>query len=278
MGPARRLHGQVISATPVLRRRRLYLGADVAQARSFPLADGPGPAPRSHALRCLWGSLPAAARLYLRSPTLLFPLIALGLLFAFPDFSAASGHSGCGAHGEADGNYYVAAIRGDHSPCCSPFQIRQRLHAIRDAKWRRVLRDQHPALQVSCSPSPRRPPSSPARCLPHLRVSVTFDPGVGASLQVVIGELRACHGLWSVSAVFTFIRSRMLEVRRHRGAPADLCVIVLLVVPHAARLTRGVPKDRDAVPACKQRNGSLRNLPPCARRTTRYPRARLAAS
>ena len=65
LGPARRLHraGQ-FRPRAVLRRRRLYLGADVAQARSFALADGVGRRRRRHAVRLPGGlPLPAAARL-----------------------------------------------------------------------------------------------------------------------------------------------------------------------------------------------------------------------
>ena len=116
-------------------------------------------------------SLPAPARLDLSLATLAFPLIGLGLLFAFPDFSGGElGVSGLQRMLDPAANYYVACV----SMLVMVFglsaagRLALRHRAARDSRRRSRgarLGHQHAALQAGgVRAFGARRPVSPARC------------------------------------------------------------------------------------------------------------------
>jgi branched-chain amino acid transport system permease protein len=212
---------------------------------------------------------------YLSLATLAFPLIALGLLFAFPDFSGGElGVSGLRRLATTPtANYYIAAL--------SMLAIVFALWALADSKFGIVLhaiRDDEVAARASGINTPRYKLAifsiagaaagfAGALFAHYLRVAGPSALEVALSFQVVIwgifGGLATVYG--PVAAVFllypltewlgsfkTFGELRLL-------AFALIVLLVLLFMP------RGLaPWVRDKVeaqcPRCKQRNGAWRSL------------------
>ena len=212
---------------------------------------------------------------YLSLATLAFPLIALGLLFAFPDFSGGElGISGLRRLALTPmGNYYLAAV--------SMLAIVFALWALADSKFGIVLhaiRDDEVAARASGINTPRykliifsiagaAAGFSGALFAHYLRVAGPSTLEVALSFQVVIwgifGGLATVYG--PVAAVFllypltewmgsfkTFGELRLL-------AFALIVLLVLLFMP------RGLaPWVRDKIevqcPRCKQRNGAWRSV------------------
>jgi branched-chain amino acid transport system permease protein len=212
---------------------------------------------------------------YLSLATLAFPLIALGLLFAFPDFSGGElGISGLRRLAVTPtGNYYIAAI--------SMLAIVFALWALADSKFGIVLhaiRDDEVAARASGINTLRYKLAifsiagaaagfSGALFAHYLRVAGPSSLEVALSFQVVIwgifGGLATVYG--PVAAVFllypltewlgsfkTFGELRLL-------AFALIVLLVLLFMP------RGLaPWVRDRIevqcPRCKQRNGAWRSV------------------
>jgi branched-chain amino acid transport system permease protein len=212
---------------------------------------------------------------YLSLATLAFPLIALGLLFAFPDFSGGElGVSGLRRLATTPtANYYIAAL--------SMLAIVFALWALADSKFGIVLhaiRDDEVAARASGINTPRYKLAifsiagaaagfAGALFAHYLRVAGPSALEVALSFQVVIwgifGGLATVYG--PVAAVFllypltewlgsfkTFGELRLL-------AFALIVLLVLLVMP------RGLaPWVRDKVeaqcPRCKQRNGAWRSV------------------
>jgi branched-chain amino acid transport system permease protein len=212
---------------------------------------------------------------YLSLATLAFPLIALGLLFAFPDFSGGElGLSGLRRLALTPaGNYYVAAVSmivivfGLWALADSKFGIV--LHAIRDdevaarASGINTLRYKLAIFSISAAAAG----FSGALFAHYLRVAGPSALEVALSFQVVIwgvfGGLATVYG--PVAAVFllypltewmgsfkTFGELRLL-------AFAAIVLLVLLFMP------RGLaPWVRDKIetpcPRCKQRNGAWKSV------------------
>jgi branched-chain amino acid transport system permease protein len=212
---------------------------------------------------------------YLSLATLAFPLIALGLLFAFPDFSGGElGISGLRRLTVTPtGNYYVAAIAmlavvfGLWLLADSRFGIV--LHAIRDdelaarASGINTLRYKLMVFSVSGAAAG----FAGALFAHYLRVAGPSTLEVALSFQVVIwgifGGVATIYG--PVAAVFIlYPLTEWLGSFRAFGELRLLifAVIVLLVLLF---MPRGLaPWVRDKIetqcPRCKQRNGAWRSI------------------
>jgi len=212
---------------------------------------------------------------YLSLATLAFPLIGLGLLFAFPDFSGGE----LGVSGlqrmilGPTANYYVA--------CVSMLVIVFGLWAIADSRFGIVLhaiRDDEVAARASGINTPRYKLAvfalsaaaagyAGALLAHYLRVAGPSTLEVALSFQVVIwgifGGVATIYG--PVAAVFIlYPLTEWLGSFRHFGELRLLifAVIVLLVLLF---MPRGLtPWVRDRVeaqcPRCKQRNGIWRKI------------------
>jgi branched-chain amino acid transport system permease protein len=211
---------------------------------------------------------------YLSLATLAFPLIALGLLFAFPDFSGGElGISGLRRlTTSATGNYYVAAV--------SMLLIVFGLWRLADSKFGLVLhaiRDDEVAARASGINTPRykliafavsaaAAGFAGALFAHYLRVAGPSTLEVALSFQVVIwgifGGVATIYG--PVAAVFIlYPLTEWLGSFRTFGELRLLlfAVVVLLVLLF---MPRGLtPWVRDKIetqcPRCKQRNGAWRN-------------------
>src|ERR671910_1408642 len=212
---------------------------------------------------------------YLSLATLAFPLIALGLLFAFPDFSGGElGISGLRRlMVTPTGNYYVAALSmlavvfGLWLLAESKFGIV--LHAIRDdevaarASGINTLRYKMVVFAIAAAAAG----FSGALFAHYLRVAGPSTLEVALSFQVVIwgifGGLATVYG--PVAAVFI-----LYPLTEWLGSFAGIgelrllifAVIVLLVLLF---MPRGLaPWVRDKIetqcPRCKQRNGAWRSI------------------
>jgi len=212
---------------------------------------------------------------YLSLATLAFPLIALGLLFAFPDFSGGElGISGLRRLMVTPiGNYYLAAISmlvivfGLWALADSKFGIV--LHAIRDdeiaarASGINTLRYKMVVFAISAAAAG----FAGALFAHYLRVAGPSTLEVALSFQVVIwgifGGVATIYG--PVAAVFIlYPLTEWLGTFRAFGELRLLifAVIVLLVLLF---MPRGLaPWVRDKIetqcPRCKQRNGVWRSL------------------
>jgi len=212
---------------------------------------------------------------YLSLATLAFPLIALGLLFAFPDFSGGE----LGISGlrrllvTPTGNYYVAAI--------SMLAIVFALWLLADSKFGIVLhaiRDDEVAARASGINTPRYKMTvfaiaaaaagfAGALFAHYLRVAGPSTLEVALSFQVVIwgifGGVATVYG--PVAAVFLLYP--LTEWLGSFPGVGELrllifAVIVLLVLLF---MPRGLtPWVRDKIetqcPRCKQRNGAWKKL------------------
>jgi branched-chain amino acid transport system permease protein len=212
---------------------------------------------------------------YLSLATLAFPLIALGILFAFPDFSGGElGISGLRRLTiTPTGNYYVAAVSmllivfGLWALADSKFGIV--LHAIRDdevaarASGINTLRYKMIVFAVSAAAAG----FSGALFAHYLRVAGPSTLEVALSFQVVIwgifGGVATIYG--PVAAVFIlYPLTEWLGSFRAFGELrllifASIVLLVLLFMP------RGLtPWVRDKIetqcPRCKQRNGFWRSV------------------
>jgi branched-chain amino acid transport system permease protein len=231
---------------------------------------------------------------YLSLATLAFPLIALGLLFAFPDFSGGElGISGLRRlTASATGNYYVAAVAmllivfGLWRLADSRFGLV--LHAIRDdevaarASGINTPRCKLTAFAVSAAAAG----FAGALFAHYLRVAGPSTLEVALSFQVVIwaifGGVATIYG--PVAAVFILYPfTEWLGSFRTFGELRLLlfAVVVLLVLLF---MPRGLtPWVRDKIetqcPRCKQRNGAWRNACRlCAAPLSTGPGNRLAGS
>jgi len=212
---------------------------------------------------------------YLSLATLAFPLIALGLLFAFPDFSGGElGISGLRRLTRtATGNYYVAAV--------SMLLIVFGLWRLADSKFGLVLhaiRDDEVAARASGINTPRykliafavsaaAAGFAGALFAHYLRVAGPSTLEVALSFQVVIwgifGGVATIYG--PVAAVFIlYPLTEWLGSFRTFGELRLLlfAVIVLLVLLF---MPRGLtPWVRDKIetqcPRCKQRNAAWRSV------------------
>jgi branched-chain amino acid transport system permease protein len=212
---------------------------------------------------------------YLSLATLAFPLIALGLLFAFPDFSGGElGISGLRRLATtATANYYIAAV--------AMLAIVFGLWALADSKFGIVLhaiRDDEVAARASGINTPRYKMTvfaiaaaaagfSGALFAHYLRVAGPSALEVALSFQVVIwgifGGVATIYG--PVAAVFIlYPLTEWLGSFRAFGELRLLifAVIVLLVLLF---MPRGLsPWVRDKMetqcPRCKQRNGAWRSI------------------
>ena len=210
---------------------------------------------------------------YLSLATLAFPLIVLGILFAFPDFSGGElGISGLRRLAMTPlANYYIAAL--------SMLVVVFGLWALGDSKFGIVLhaiRDDEVAARASGINTPRyklvvfsiagaAAGFSGALFAHYLRVAGPSTLEVALSFQVVIwsifGGLATVYG--PVAAVFLlYPLTEWLGSFRNFGelrllAFALIVLVVLLFMP------RGLaPWVRDKIeaqcPRCKQRNGAWR--------------------
>ena len=212
---------------------------------------------------------------YLSLATLAFPLIALGLLFAFPDFSGGElGISGLRRlTPSATGNYYVAAV--------SMLLVVFGLWTLADSKFGLVLhaiRDDEVAARASGINTPRykliafavsaaAAGFAGALFAHYLRVAGPSTLEVALSFQVVIwgifGGVATIYG--PVAAVFIlYPLTEWLGSFRTFGELRLLifAVIVLLVLLF---MPRGLtPWMRDKIetqcPRCKQRNTFYRKI------------------
>ena len=212
---------------------------------------------------------------YLSLATLAFPLIALGLLFAFPDFSGGElGISGLRRlTPSATGNYYVAAV--------SMLLVVFGLWRLADSKFGLVLhaiRDDEVAARASGINTPRykliafavsaaAAGFAGALFAHYLRVAGPSTLEVALSFQVVIwgifGGVATIYG--PVAAVFIlYPLTEWLGSFRTFGELRLLifAVIVLLVLLF---MPRGLaPWLRDKIetqcPRCKQRNTFYRKI------------------
>ena len=212
---------------------------------------------------------------YLSLATLAFPLMALGLLFAFPDFSGGElGISGLRRLTVTPtGNYYIAAI--------SMLAIVFGLWALADSRFGIVLhaiRDDEVAARASGINTPRyklivfavsgaAAGFAGALFAHYLRVAGPSTLEVALSFQVVIwgifGGVASIYG--PVAAVFIlYPMTEWLGSFKSFGELRLLifAVIVLLVLLF---MPRGLsPWVRDKIetqcPRCKQRNGAWRNV------------------
>ena len=225
-------------------------------------------------LGCLVGYLCLRLRgSYLSLATLAFPLIALGMLFAFPDFSGGElGISGLRRLAMTPmGNYYLAAL--------SMLAIVFGLWALADSRFGIVLhaiRDDEVAARASGINTPRYKMAvfavsaaaagfAGALFAHYLRVAGPSTLEVALSFQVVIwgifGGVATIYG--PVAAVFIlYPLTEWLGSFRAFGEMRLLifAVIVLLVLLFMPRgLTPWVrDKIEQLCPRCKQRNFKLR--------------------
>ena len=212
---------------------------------------------------------------YLSLATLAFPLIALGLLFAFPGFSGGElGISGLRRLAATPiGNYYVAAV--------SMLAIVFGLWAIADSKFGLVLhaiRDDEVAARASGINTPRYKLAvfgisaaaagiAGALFAHYLRVAGPSALEVALSFQVVIwgifGGVATIYG--PVAAVFIlYPLTEWLGSFKHIGELRLLifAVIVLLVLLFMPRGLAPWVRDKAETqcPRCKQRNSFYRKI------------------
>ena len=212
---------------------------------------------------------------YLSLATLAFPLIALGILFAFPDFSGGElGVSGLRRlMPSATGNYYVAVV--------SMLVVVFALWTLADSKFGIVLhaiRDDEVAARASGINTPRYKLGvfavsaaaagfAGALFAHYLRVAGPSTLEVALSFQVVIwgvfGGLATIYG--PVAAVF--ILYPLTEWLGSLAAFGELrllifAVIVLLVLLFMPRGLAPWVRDRIEMqcPRCKQRNASWKRV------------------
>jgi len=211
---------------------------------------------------------------YLSLATLAFPLIVLGLLFAFPDFSGGElGVSGVRRLASTPtGNYYVAAV--------SMLVIVFGLWKLADSKFGIVLhaiRDDEVAARASGINTPRYKLAvfavsgaaagfAGALLAHYLRVAGPSTLEVALSFQVVIwgvfGGVATIYG--PVAAVFLlYPLTEWLGSFRAFGELrllifAVIVLLVLLFMPRglAPTLRQKIEKQ---CPRCKQRNGAWRS-------------------
>jgi len=212
---------------------------------------------------------------YLSLATLAFPLIALGLLFAFPDFSGGE----LGVSGlqrliiGPTANYYVA--------CISMLVVVFGLWAIADSRFGIVLhaiRDDEVAARASGINTPRYKLTvfaisaaaagfAGALLAHYLRVAGPSTLEVALSFQVVIwgifGGVATIYG--PVVAVFIlYPLTEWLGSFKHFGELRLLifAVIVLLVLLFMPRGLTPWVRDKVEVqcPRCKQRNGVWKKI------------------
>jgi len=212
---------------------------------------------------------------YLSLATLAFPLIGLGLLFAFPDFSGGE----LGVSGlqrlivGPTANYYVA--------CISMLVVVFGLWAIADSRFGIVLhaiRDDEVAARASGINTPRYKLAvfalsgaaagfSGALLAHYLRVAGPSTLEVALSFQVVIwgifGGVATIYG--PVVAVFIlYPLTEWLGSFKHVGELRLLifAVIVLLVLLFMPRGLTPWVRDKVEVqcPRCKQRNGVWKKI------------------
>ncbi len=218
---------------------------------------------------------------YLSLATLAFPLIALGLLFAFPDFSGGElGISGLRRlMPTPTGNYYVAAI--------AMLAVVFGLWALADSKFGIVLhaiRDDEVAARASGINTPRYKLAvfalsaaaagfAGALFAHYLRVAGPSTLEVALSFQVVIwgvfGGVATIYG--PVAAVFIlYPLTEWLGSFRAFGELRLLifAVIVLLVLLFMPRGLTPWVRDRieTQCPRCKQRNGIWKKMSRAASR------------
>jgi len=212
---------------------------------------------------------------YLSLATLAFPLIVLGLLFAFPDFSGGElGISGLRRLAATpSANYYVAAI--------SMLAIVFGLWAIADSKFGIVLhaiRDDEIAARASGINTLRYKLAVFSICAAaagfagalfahYLRVAGPSTLEVALSFQVVIwgifGGVATIYG--PVAAVFLlYPLTEWLGSFRSFGE-LRLLIFALIVLLVLLFMPRGLaPWLRDKIevqcPRCKQRNGAWRTV------------------
>ena len=212
---------------------------------------------------------------YLSLATLAFPLIALGLLFAFPDFSGGElGVSGLRRLAVTPlGNYYIAAV--------AMLVIVFGLWAIADSRFGIVLhaiRDDEVAARASGINTPRYKMAvfaiaaaaagfSGALFAHYLRVAGPSALEVALSFQVVIwgifGGVATIYG--PVAAVFIlYPLTEWLGSFRQFGE-LRLLIFALIVLLVLLFMPRGLaPWVRDKMenqcPRCKQRNSFLRKI------------------
>jgi branched-chain amino acid transport system permease protein len=212
---------------------------------------------------------------YLSLATLAFPLIALGLLFAFPDFSGGElGVSGLQRMIVGPtANYYVA--------CISMLVVVFGLWAIADSRFGIVLhaiRDDEVAARASGINTPRYKLTvfaisaaaagfAGALLAHYLRVAGPSTLEVALSFQVVIwgifGGVATIYG--PVVAVFIlYPLTEWLGSFKHFGELRLLifAVIVLLVLLFMPRGLTPWVRDKVEVqcPRCKQRNGVWKKI------------------
>jgi branched-chain amino acid transport system permease protein len=212
---------------------------------------------------------------YLSLATLAFPLIVLGILFAFPDFSGGElGVSGLRRlMPSATGNYYVAVV--------SMLAVVFALWAVADSKFGIVLhaiRDDEVAARASGINTPRYKlgvfaVSAAAAGLAgalfahYLRVAGPSTLEVALSFQVVIwgifGGVATIYG--PVAAVF--ILYPLTEWLGSFAAFGELRLLIfaLIVLLVLLFMPRGLaPWVRDRIetqcPRCKQRNASWKRV------------------
>ena len=212
---------------------------------------------------------------YLSLATLAFPLIALGILFAFPDFSGGElGVSGLRRlMPSATGNYYVAVV--------SMLVVVFALWTLADSKFGIVLhaiRDDEVAARASGINTPRYKLGvfavsaaaagfAGALFAHYLRVAGPSTLEIALSFQVVIwgvfGGLATIYG--PVAAVF--ILYPLTEWLGSFAAFGELrllvfAVIVLLVLLFMPRGLAPWVRDRieTQCPRCKQRNASWKRV------------------
>jgi len=212
---------------------------------------------------------------YLSLATLAFPLIALGLLFAFPDFSGGElGVTGVSRLAVTPvGNYYLAAL--------SMLVIVFGLWLLADSKFGIVLhaiRDDEVAARASGINTPRYKVAvfalsgaaagfSGALFAHYLRVAGPSTLETALSFQVVIwgifGGVATIYG--AVAAVFLlYPLTEWLGSFKAFGELRLLifAVIVLLVLLFMPRGLAPWVRDRveTVCPRCKQRNGAWRSV------------------
>jgi branched-chain amino acid transport system permease protein len=212
---------------------------------------------------------------YLSLATLAFPLIALGLLFAFPDFSGGElGISGLRRLAVTPmANYYVAVVSmlaivfGLWALADSKFGIV--LHAIRDdevaarASGINTLRYKLAVFSISAAAAG----FAGALFAHYLRVAGPSTLEVALSFQVVIwgifGGVATIYG--PVAAVFLlYPLTEWLGSFRHFGE-MRLLIFALIVLLVLLFMPRGLaPWVRDKIevqcPRCKHRNGAWRSV------------------
>jgi branched-chain amino acid transport system permease protein len=212
---------------------------------------------------------------YLSLATLAFPLIALGLLFAFPDFSGGElGISGLRRLATTPtGNYYIAAVSmlaivfGLWALADSKFGIV--LHAIRDdeiaarASGINTLRYKMVVFAISAAAAG----FSGALFAHYLRVAGPSSLEVALSFQVVIwgifGGVATIYG--AVVAVFLLYPLTEWLGSFKAFGELRLLIFALIVLLVLLFMPRGLaPWVRDKVetqcPRCKQRNIFYRKI------------------